>query len=201
MMKKEDIAMPNDATKDVAVNRLGKLNLGCGNKKVPGYINVDNNPNCKPDVIVDLDGGLTQFQDDSMDEIRAEHVLEHVDDLLLVLNEMYRVSKDGAIWVIQVPHFSYGFVHPFHKRGFSYGTFDWLFSKSSPEHYGNLGLSVMEIRFNYTRFQSRFIRLVVAPINIIANLHKGLCERVWCYWVGGFEEIQYKIRVDKHPVI
>jgi len=176
-----------------------KLNLGCGNKKLAGYINVDANPNCHPDVLVDLDKGLLGIADDSIDEIRAEHVIEHVDDLLLVLSEMNRVSKNGAVWNIFVPHYSHGFLHPFHKRGFCCHTFDWFFNKASSERYGDLDLTVKRIRMNYTRAPAGLLRLLVFPIDFLANLHQRLCERVWCYWVGGFEEIHYSIRVNKGP--
>jgi hypothetical protein len=171
--------------------------LGCGNKKIDGFINVDGNPNCNPDIRADLDKGLGVFDDNSIDEIRAEHVLEHVDDLLMVLSEMNRVSKDGAIWNIFVPHYSHGFVHPFHKRGFCCRTFEWFFDKASPENYGNFDLTVENVRLNYTRAPEGLLRILVSPIDFFANLHQRLCERVWCYWVGGFEEIHFTIRVNK----
>jgi hypothetical protein len=176
-----------------------KLNLGCGNKKIEGFINVDSRPDCKPDVLVDLDKGLGAFDNDSIDEIRVEHVLEHVNDLLLVLSEMYRVSRNGAVWNIFVPHYSHGFVHPFHKRGFCCCTFDWFFNKASPENYGNLDLTVQKVQLNYIRSPSGMLRVIAFPVNFFANVHKRLCERLWCYWVGGFEEIHYTIRANKSP--
>lgn len=158
---------------------------------------MDNSPNCQPDVVVDLNKGLAPFESDSIDEIRAEHFLEHVEDLMLLLEEMYRVSKNGAVWNILVPHYSRGFLHPFHTRGFSYGSFDWFFTKASPERYGDMDLSVQKVRFNYTRLDGKIARLVAAPLNLFANINRSLCERVWCYWVGGFDEIQFTIVVHK----
>jgi hypothetical protein len=191
--------MNNSLMINSTANLAHKLNLGCGNNKIQGFVNVDSNPACHPDLLVELDNGLGAFSDNSIDEIRAEHVLEHVGDLLLVLSEMYRVSKHGATWEISVPHYSYGFVHPFHKRGFCCHTFDWFFSKTSPENYGNLSLIVKAVRLNYMRSSSPFVRFIVFPVNLIANLSKSFCERIWCYWVGGFEEIHFTIQVDKRP--
>jgi len=185
------------SAKENPVNLAHKLNLGCGNKKIEGFINVDSRPDCTPDVLADLDKGLEPFANDSIDEIRAEHVLEHVDDLLLVLSEMYRVSKNGAVWNIFVPHYSHGFLHPFHKRGFCCRTFDWFFSKTSPESYGDLDVTVERVQLNYIRDPSGILRAVAFPVNLFANMHKRFCERIWCYWVGGFEEIHYTIRVNK----
>ena len=32
-----------------------KLNLGSGYKRVPGFVNIDSSPACKPDYVVDLE--------------------------------------------------------------------------------------------------------------------------------------------------
>ena len=45
-----------------------KLNLGCGYNKYPGYVNVDHDANCSPDIVADLEGRLP-FDDSSVDEI------------------------------------------------------------------------------------------------------------------------------------
>ena len=55
-----------------------KLNLGCGNKKIMGYINIDNNVYCDPDKICDLDITPYPFKNNYADEIYAHHVLEHL---------------------------------------------------------------------------------------------------------------------------
>ncbi len=174
-----------------------KLNLGCGKRKKDGYINIDSCSYCEPDMVVDLDNGLPQFDDNSVDEIHIEHVLEHVNDLQFVLEEMYRVSMHGALWDVYVPHYSYGFVHPFHKRGFSRFTFDFFNLNPSKTYCGELGLEVERFRFNYTRDTGFLPSLLGIIISFFANLSPRFCERIWCYTVGGFEEMQFKVRVQK----
>ena len=98
-----------------------KLNLGSGFKRYPGFINVDENPNCNPDHIVNLDDQnlILPFIDNSIEEIKAYHVLEHIGHgYFRLLQEIYRVCKPGAIIDIQVPHhFSELFMNdPTHKR-------------------------------------------------------------------------------------
>ena len=84
-----------------------KLNLGCGYNQLEGYINVDQDPRCKPDVVADLEKTLP-FEDSSVDEITLTHVLEHLgQDTKTYLNiwkEFYRVLKDQGVIKIVVPH-------------------------------------------------------------------------------------------------
>lgn len=76
-----------------------KINLGCGFKKVPGYINIDNRQECKPDRLLNIaKNGLKGFDDNSVDEVRAYDFLEHVppDNVFFVMDEIWRVLKpDG----------------------------------------------------------------------------------------------------------
>ena len=70
-----------------------KLNLGCGDKILPGYVNVDVAParaGQKPDVICDLHE-LTPFEDETADEILAVHVVEH-----FCAGKSWMFSKSGS---------------------------------------------------------------------------------------------------------
>ena len=87
---------------------MKKLNLGCGDKILPGYINVDvvdSRAGFKPDVICDLHR-LTLFEDDSVDEILAVHVIEHVWrwEVLDVLREWVRALKPGGFMILECPN-------------------------------------------------------------------------------------------------
>jgi len=96
-----------------------KLNIGCGRNKKEGYINIDKNPVFEPDIIRDITRGLP-FNDDSIDEIYTSHCLEHIDsgeDIIFVMNELYRALKPEGLLTIRVPHTKeYGaFCDPTHK--------------------------------------------------------------------------------------
>jgi predicted SAM-dependent methyltransferase len=83
-----------------------RLNLGCGGKLWPGFINVDfpgNWSGKKPDVECDITQ-LT-FPDDYADEIHAIHVIEHLNRVKIdeVFQEWKRVLKPGGKLVIECP--------------------------------------------------------------------------------------------------
>ena len=84
-----------------------KYNLGCGAQKPEGYVNVDNSPDCNPDLLVDLEQTPWPFEDNSADEIVLSHVLEHLgqntDNFRMIIQELYRMSKPDAKIVIAVP--------------------------------------------------------------------------------------------------
>jgi hypothetical protein len=85
-----------------------KLNLGCGDKKIEGWVNVDLFPACNPDMVVNLEHFPYPWKDNSIDEILLQHVLEHLGQLtdvyLKIIQELYRICKNGTIVHIQVPH-------------------------------------------------------------------------------------------------
>lgn len=85
-----------------------KLNLGCGNKKIDGYINVDKYKTEAVDQVVDLEITPWPWNENTVDEILLIHVLEHMgqstNSYLAIIQEIYRVSKSGAILKIHVPH-------------------------------------------------------------------------------------------------
>ena len=72
------------------------LDLGCGNKKLPGAIGIDVNPLSDADVIHDLNVLPYPFEDSIFDEIIADNVIEHLDNLLRIMEELSRISKPGG---------------------------------------------------------------------------------------------------------
>jgi predicted SAM-dependent methyltransferase len=79
-----------------------KLHLGCGKRILPGYVNIDiDNDAC--DVMCDI--RKLYYEDSSVDEIYACHVLEHfgrheVND---IIEEWKRILKIGGKIYIAVP--------------------------------------------------------------------------------------------------
>jgi hypothetical protein len=97
--------------RDVIADARGdivRLNLGCGSKKLDGWVNVDKIAAATPDQVVDLEALPWPWPDDSVDEVLLSHVLEHLgaetDVYLGIIKELYRICRDGARITIVVPH-------------------------------------------------------------------------------------------------
>lgn len=85
-----------------------KLNMGCGFKKLNDHWNVDVEKTCNPDEVLDFEVTPWPYEDNFFDKITADNILEHLGQdpkvFTKIIKEMYRVSKDGAEWFINVPH-------------------------------------------------------------------------------------------------
>lgn len=81
-----------------------KLNVGCGERKKEGYINLDIGEHGQ-EVQRDVLRGLP-FDDEKFDEVYSSHFLEHIErkDVDFVIREMLRVLKRGGVIVGHVPH-------------------------------------------------------------------------------------------------
>jgi len=85
-----------------------RLNLGCGDKILDGYINVDVAPSRAgkaPDVLCDLHA-LEPFETHSCDEVMAIHVVEHFWrwEVVDTLREWLRVLKPGGQMILECPN-------------------------------------------------------------------------------------------------
>jgi len=84
-----------------------KLHLGCGKRFLEGYIHIDIAEFDHIDYKIPVDD-LSVFENDSVSEIYASHVIEYFDrdEIVNVLNEWKRVLKDEGVLRIAVPNFS-----------------------------------------------------------------------------------------------
>lgn len=112
-----------------------KLDLGGGRSPMKGYINIDLCPTA--DLQIDLEKACLPFKDSEVDEIRAKDILEHIRNLLPLLNECWRVLKLGGKMYIEVPRHdsAEAVIDPTHVRFFHWFTFDMICDRNSSIAY------------------------------------------------------------------
>jgi len=115
------------AKEDILEGRKA-LDVGCGQRKLKGAVGLDIISDSQADVFYDIQKTPWPLEKDSFDLILLNHVLEHSDDVLKILNEVHRVLKPGGRAVIQVPYFrsNAAFADPTHKHFFNSFSLDYM---------------------------------------------------------------------------
>jgi SAM-dependent methyltransferase len=105
-----------------------RVDVGCGERKIPGAIGIDTARISGVDLLGDLERGLP-LRDGSVDVLHAYHVLEHVRDFIGSMEEIWRVLRDGGVAHIKAPHAASPYTtwkDPTHRRGLSIATFAYF---------------------------------------------------------------------------
>jgi 2-polyprenyl-3-methyl-5-hydroxy-6-metoxy-1,4-benzoquinol methylase len=107
------------------------LDIGCGKHKTPGAVGLDNNPRTGADVIHSLDEVPYPFADNEFDMVIGNQVIEHVEDVLAVMAELYRITRPGGIIRLDTPHYSdiASYTDPTHKHHLTTESFAYFTGK------------------------------------------------------------------------
>lgn len=167
------------------------LHLGCGNKKAPGAVGIDINPKSQADIIHDLNIFPWPLRSDAFDHVICEHVLEHLDDIVKTMEEIYRVSKDDAVVEIISPHFSSvnSWDDPTHKHHFTLTSFDYFRPDHEPA-YADVHLEVVERRLKFSP------SLVKIPARIIYAVAPRWYEKNLAFMMPA-RNMEFTLRVLK----
>jgi len=126
---------------------MRQVQLGCGNEYKNGWINIDKNMGIKADIYRNIEKGLP-FDDDSVDEIYTRHLIEHIADDVFLFNEIWRVCKDGAKVIIDVPDAdSRGAYDWDHKSFWNYRKFHYL-NKDNRASYTGLNCNFKIVSYS-----------------------------------------------------
>src|SRR4030042_1496987 len=130
-----------------------KLDIGCGISKKAGFLGVDIIPLNDVDIVHDLNQFPYPFENTTVSEIWMDNVLEHLEKPLLVLEEIYRISKNQAKITITVPYFRsfYACIDPTHRNFFCveyFNYFDPTHSFCKKYQYSKARFKVKKIEFD-----------------------------------------------------
>ncbi len=156
---------------------MNRLNIGCGKDIRTGYINLDLKKLPGVDVVHNLNKIPYPFKDNYFDEIICYNVLEHMDNFLAVVEELYRISKNGAIIQVEVPFFHSleAFADPTHKNFFTLDTFDYLTKDHYFNYYSHVRFEVLEKKLIPT-FLGRMVPLPIR--NFTALVFGQICKGI-----------------------
>ncbi len=111
-----------------SLNNRKILHLGSGHKYAPECVNVDLVASTKPDIVHNLDVFPWPLPSDHFEEVRAYDVVEHLDNIISVMEEIHRVCRKRAKLKITVPHYSCAnaFTDITHRHYFSVNSFNYF---------------------------------------------------------------------------
>lgn len=150
---------------------MTKLNLGCGEVHLDGYVNVD--LYCGADMTLDLFQLPWPWESSSVDEVACHHFIEHVPRFRDTWRELHRILKPGGRLWIRVPHFrSPQAAWPEqHRHQFSLFTFTWLLTQGHKYDIGEALFETAKLRHNF--------RSKLCFLSPLANIHPSAWE-----WFG-----------------
>lgn len=173
-----------------------KLCLGSGRKKAADAVNVDLVPETHPDICHNLNCMPWPLPSGWFEECQAFDVIEHLDDIVAVMEEIHRVCRNGAIVRISVPHFSCAnaFTDPTHRHYFSHFSFNYFTGEHEFSFYTKL------------RFRRRSNQIVFAQtllnklVHRLANRFAAEYERRWA-WMFPAWFLYFELEVVKDEVV
>jgi SAM-dependent methyltransferase len=172
------------------------LDVGCGINKFAGSIGIDVNPRSRADVLCQLNHFPYPFRDSSFDSVRAIHVIEHVADVVLTIEEFHRLARPGGTIVIVTPHYTdfSSFCDPTHR---------WHLNSFSLRYFGedNAGYGY----YSTARLEESSVRVRLLSLwkwlgfEFLVN-HSRRFRRFWefylCYVIRG-KVIEWELKVLK----
>ena len=130
---------------------LRALDVGCGQRKLPGALGMDILADSMADVVHDAGIFPWPFKENFFDLVFLNNVLEHVADVPKTLTEVHRVTKSGGKVVIQVPYFRSvdAFADPTHTHFFAFGTLDYFIKGAKWSGYKYVPFCFKKLGFWY----------------------------------------------------
>ena len=170
--------------------KIKKLNLGSGLKVLKGYVNVDLTKKYGAEIVYDLEKFPYPFKNNEFDEILMDNVLEHLDDTIKVMEELWRISKNGAKITIFVPLSPtyWGFLDPTHRQFFTFNTFDYFTKEHVLNYYSKARFKIV-----YRRIRFHPVLKIFEPL---FNIHERVQKFYSIFLAGIIPPFMLKIILE-----
>jgi len=184
-----------------------KLEIGCGDNKRAGFTGMDIVSLEGIDVVHDMNEVPWPFEDNTFEEIVLDDVLEHSNNFLGVLKELYRVGKNGCIVKISVPHFSSDnmYTDPTHTTFFSSRSFNYFDKSLGYKHnfyLADVNFKIKKVRLSFREYFTHdgskpfFNPFKWIGIEWLINKFSRIYERFFC-WIFPIGELYYELEIVK----
>lgn len=129
-------------------DQLQKINLGCGQKYLDGWVNCDVVRSVKADKYFDLETFPYPLKSDSAEEILMDNVLEHLSDIPATMGELFRICAPGGIITIKVPYgkSDWALQDPTHKHYLTERSMDYFTAGHAYNFYSDIQFELVEAR-------------------------------------------------------
>ena len=177
------------------------LILGCGNKKYDFettlITRLDVNDSVDADVIHDLNKFPYPFDDSKFDIIVLDNVLEHLDDVIAVMEELHRITKPNAKLVITVPYFRSIWAHldPTHQHFFTWDSlsyFDVNHIYNQKYAYTKKKFEMVARNFNLNIDKTLYQRCLIKFAEKYPNYYERNISQIF-----PLEDLTYELKVIK----
>jgi SAM-dependent methyltransferase len=148
------------------------LEIGSGKDKLEGAIGLDIHDYEETDIVFDLErigeGEELPFESNRFEIVRAKQVFEHIENLIPVLEEIYRVMDEGAVLVAESPHYrrKTAYSDPTHERFFTGKTFSYFVNNT------DTGIIEEQMDSQYQLFRN----------GLIYNYERGRAPNPFHFW-------------------
>lgn len=167
-----------------------RLNIGAGTDIIPGWINHDVAALPGIACVHDLNIRPWPWETGSISEIKIYDVLEHVDELIPSMEELWRILQPGGIARISVPYWNSwcAAADPTHKRAFHELTFHF-FDPTSPycqsrPYYSKARFAIDEEAFIVAPFNPYFAIPGVGEVAVSRRISKRIVGLVGNYFIN-----------------
>lgn len=186
------------------------LDVGCGSTKFKGAVGVDSIALPGVDLVANLNNFPWPFEKNSFDRVIFKHSISHFDQIVEVMEEVHRISKNGAIVDILAPHFTSDNYHtdPTHRSPVGFRSMyyfctnipDWKYKYSKANFKlleNHICFGEYDIDFNVFEYNKRKSILKLIGVEFLVNKFPRLYEKFFAFLVPA-NVVYFRLLVEKN---